>query len=55
MTRLAGELGMLVVAEGIETAEQRAAAEAAGVDATQGFLHARPMPEEALLEWMRTR
>ncbi|WP_300327370.1 bifunctional diguanylate cyclase/phosphodiesterase [Accumulibacter sp.] len=55
ITRLAGELGMLVVAEGIETVEQLAAAKAAGVDATQGFLHARPMPEEALLEWLRAR
>jgi len=55
ITRLAGELGMVVVAEGIETPEQLAAAEAAGVDATQGFLHARPMSEEALLEWMISR
>ncbi len=55
ITRLAGELGMVVVAEGVETAEQLAACEAAQVDATQGFLHARPMSEEALLLWMRTR
>ncbi|EXI72876.1 MAG: RNase II stability modulator [Candidatus Accumulibacter sp. SK-11] len=46
---------MVVVAEGVETAEQLAACEAAQVDATQGFLHARPMSEEALLLWMRTR
>jgi len=55
ITPLAGELGMVVVAEGVETAEQLAACEAAQVDATQGFLHARPMSEEALLLWMRTR
>jgi len=54
ITRLAGELGMVVVAEGVETAAQLAACEAARVDATQGFLHAKPMPEEALLRWMKT-
>ena len=54
ITRLAGELGMVVVAEGVETAAQLAACEAARVDATQGFLHAKPMSEEALLRWMKT-
>ncbi|QKS31549.1 MAG: bifunctional diguanylate cyclase/phosphodiesterase [Candidatus Accumulibacter similis] len=54
ITRLAGELGMVVVAEGVETAAQLTACEAARVDATQGFLHAKPMSEEALLRWMKT-
>jgi len=55
ITRLAGELGMVVVAEGVETAAQLAACEAARVDATQGFLHAKPMCEEELSHWMETR
>ncbi|MCM8613664.1 bifunctional diguanylate cyclase/phosphodiesterase [Accumulibacter sp.] len=55
ITRLAGELGMVVVAEGVETAAQLAACEAARVDATQGFLHAKPMSEEELSQWMETR
>ncbi|EXI67144.1 MAG: Cyclic di-GMP phosphodiesterase Gmr [Candidatus Accumulibacter adjunctus] len=55
ITRLAGELGMVVVAEGVETAAQLAACEAARVDATQGFLHAKPMSEDALSQWMETR
>nr|MBL8411566.1 bifunctional diguanylate cyclase/phosphodiesterase [Dechloromonas sp.] len=55
MTLLAHDLGMLVVAEGVENTEQRAACIAAGVDATQGYCNARPMPEAALLQWMKTR
>lgn len=55
MTQLAGELGMIVVAEGVETREQLAASHAAGVDATQGFIHAHPMPEESLLSWIKSR
>jgi EAL domain-containing protein (putative c-di-GMP-specific phosphodiesterase class I) len=55
MTQLARELGMVVVAEGVETAAQRDAVEAAGVDAIQGFLLARPMSEINLLDWLQTR
>jgi diguanylate cyclase (GGDEF)-like protein len=55
MTQLARELGMAVVAEGVETREQLAALAEAGVDASQGFYHARPMPEHALLKWMNQR
>jgi EAL domain-containing protein (putative c-di-GMP-specific phosphodiesterase class I) len=38
-------LGLKVVAEGIETAEQQAFVMAAGVHAMQGYLFARPMPK----------
>lgn len=55
MTRLGQELGMIVVAEGVETCTQLAALAEAGVDASQGFLHARPMTEDALLAWMKQR
>jgi diguanylate cyclase (GGDEF)-like protein len=55
MTQLARELGITVVAEGVETSEQQVACEVAGVHATQGFIHARPMSEESLLRWMETR
>lgn len=55
MTRLGQELGMVVIAEGVETREQFAALAEAGVDASQGFYHARPMPEPALLKWMARR
>jgi EAL domain-containing protein (putative c-di-GMP-specific phosphodiesterase class I) len=55
MAMLGRELGMTVVAEGVETAAQQAAVEAAAVDAVQGYFHARPMPEEAMLAWLKER
>ena len=41
---MAHELGMKVVAEGVETASQRDLLLAAGCDYAQGYLFARPMP-----------
>ena len=54
MTQLARDLGMIVVAEGVETREQLDACVTAGVDATQGFFNACPMSEETLLQWMKS-
>ncbi|RJK96719.1 putative bifunctional diguanylate cyclase/phosphodiesterase [Vallicoccus soli] len=45
---LAHALGLPVVAEGIETEAQAAAALAAGCDTAQGFLWSRPLEPEAL-------
>jgi diguanylate cyclase (GGDEF)-like protein len=55
MTQLGRELGMTIVAEGVETQAQHQALVDVGVDAVQGFLHARPMDGEALLGWLRGR
>ncbi|MBP8169808.1 MAG: bifunctional diguanylate cyclase/phosphodiesterase [Azonexus sp.] len=55
MTQLGRELGMIVIAEGVETHEQLIACEVAGTDATQGFFHARPMSEDDLILWMKGR
>ncbi len=55
ITNMARELGMTVVAEGVETEEQRAALVDVGVDAIQGFLHALPMDGEALIAWLQQR
>lgn len=55
MTQLGHELGMRVVAEGCERREEVDALLAAGVDAIQGYIHARPMSEEKLLPWLETR
>ena len=45
-----------MIADGVaDAATQLAALAEAGVDASQGFLHARPMTEDALLAWMKQR
>ena len=51
---IAHTLGMRVVAEGVEQAEQQQILQALGVDEIQGYLHARPMPGADLAEWLRT-
>lgn len=48
---MAHHLGARVVAEGVESAEQRHWLTSMGVDYLQGFLLARPMPAAALANW----
>jgi diguanylate cyclase (GGDEF)-like protein len=55
ITQLGRELGMTIVAEGVETQAQHDALIDVGVDAIQGFLHARPMDGEKLVAWLRER
>jgi EAL domain-containing protein (putative c-di-GMP-specific phosphodiesterase class I) len=52
MTRLGQELGMLVVAEGVETEAQMNALRRAGVDAAQGHIYAAAMDGDALMAWL---
>jgi diguanylate cyclase (GGDEF)-like protein/PAS domain S-box-containing protein len=49
---IAGTFGMALVAEGVETKEQVAQLRASGCNCFQGFLYARPMPEQALEAWL---
>lgn len=49
---MAHHLGLMVVAEGIETGAQRLDLQARGCDLLQGFLFARPMPLAELRERM---
>ncbi|MGY2895439.1 EAL domain-containing protein [Deinococcus sp. UYEF24] len=49
---LAHELGLEVVAEGIETPEQLAAVLALGCDAVQGYFYSRPVPGPEALNWL---
>jgi diguanylate cyclase (GGDEF)-like protein len=55
MTQLGRELGMTVVAEGVEEQSQLDSLQEAGVDAIQGYIHAHAMPEDALLNWFQKR
>jgi EAL domain-containing protein (putative c-di-GMP-specific phosphodiesterase class I) len=45
---LAGELGMSVVAEGVETIEQRDQVRRLGCQSMQGYLFSRPVPPEEI-------
>jgi EAL domain-containing protein (putative c-di-GMP-specific phosphodiesterase class I) len=49
---LARSLELDVVAEGIETEEQRAALLALGCHSGQGFLFGMPMPVDDAVEWL---
>lgn len=55
LVRLAHELGMTTVAEGVETAQQIAALTVCGVDHGQGYVVAPPMPVTAFLTLMAER
>ena len=48
ITQMAGAIGLTVIAEGVETAEQAEVLEAMGVELAQGYYFARPMPPDAL-------
>ncbi len=50
---LAHRLGLRVVAEGVEDDRTLEALAALGCDETQGYLHARPMPLDALRTWLQ--
>jgi diguanylate cyclase len=49
---LGHNLGLTVVAEGVERAEHVAALRELGCDIAQGYHFARPMPPEQLAEWL---
>ncbi|MBY0491112.1 MAG: EAL domain-containing protein [Gemmatimonadaceae bacterium] len=53
VTTLGENLGLEVVAEGIESAEQLALLQALGCTYGQGYLICRPIAPSALVEWMR--
>ena len=49
---LAHGLGLEVVGEGVETMQQARMLMRMGCDAAQGYLYARPMPPEAVPDWL---
>ncbi len=48
-------LGIQVVAEGVETAEQARVLGEIGCDFLQGFAYGRPMPAPELVQWLRSK
>jgi predicted signal transduction protein with EAL and GGDEF domain len=50
---LGHNLGLTVVAEGVEGSRHVAALQALGCDIAQGYHYARPMPPEQIAAWMR--
>ena len=52
---LARTLGLVTVAEGVETEENLQVLQELGCDEAQGFLFARPQPADACIAWMLAR
>jgi EAL domain-containing protein (putative c-di-GMP-specific phosphodiesterase class I) len=50
---LAHAMGMLVVAEGVETEQAMALLNVIGADAAQGYFISKPQPIDAMLEFLR--
>ncbi|MDO9072785.1 MAG: EAL domain-containing protein [Rubrivivax sp.] len=55
VVELGHNLGMTVIAEGVETEAQRACLAALGCDTYQGFLFSRPLPAEAFVALLESR
>src|SRR3984885_4965533 len=52
---MAHQLGVRVVAEGVESEAVRSELQALGCDVGQGFLLGKPMPPERFADWLRER
>jgi EAL domain-containing protein (putative c-di-GMP-specific phosphodiesterase class I) len=49
---LGRNLGLSIVAEGVEDERQAGILQALGCPLAQGYLFARPLPAEQLIEWL---
>lgn len=55
VTKLARELNMKVVAEGIEEQEQLDAIKELGVDSAQGYFFSVPLPGDQIIQWLEEK
>lgn len=55
MVQLGKDLGMTVIAEGVETKEQMEAVRDLNVDGIQGYYYAKPMQVDVLSSWLKGR
>ena len=55
VTQLGSSLGMITIAEGVETREQLDILRAEGCDQVQGYLFSRPVPAKNVAELLRAR
>lgn len=53
VVQMGKDLGMVVVAEGVETKDQLEALRELGVDGIQGYYYAKPMRADDLLNWIK--
>ena len=53
IVRMAHSLGLHVLAEGAESAQQLAALRAMGCDSVQGYVHTPPLPPREFAQWCR--
>ena len=53
--RMAQKLKYITIAEGVENTEQAKFLQSIGCDIIQGFLYAKPMPEDAFIELMKEK
>ncbi|MNP76360.1 Cyclic di-GMP phosphodiesterase Gmr [compost metagenome] len=53
IVQLGKSLGMLVIAEGVETAEQEAYVVAQGCHEGQGYLYGKPMPAREMTQLLK--
>ncbi|MCR4588686.1 MAG: GGDEF domain-containing phosphodiesterase [Lachnospiraceae bacterium] len=53
VVKMLNELGVQVIAEGVETREQLDMVKKAGVDVVQGFLFEKPLPPKEFEAWMK--
>ena len=52
---LAHSLDLSIIAEGVETQEQHTLLQGMGCEEVQGYLHAKPMPAQAVPGWLTAR